>query len=103
MYELTKLEELDTWSEFNEADIPQEAQVLPGMWVHLVKNPEPGGQKFRSQWVVRGDKQKTNLSLSGTIAPVSHNFVLDPASPCNHKGLEDLHMGCGFSLPSCKD
>src|SRR5882724_10675786 len=41
------------------------------MWVHLIKNLESGERKFRSQWVVRGDKQKMNLSLSDTFAPVS--------------------------------
>jgi len=70
-YELNKLEEMETWSEFDETDVPQEAQVLPGMWVHLVKNLESGERKFRSRWVVRGDKQKTDLSLSDTFAPVS--------------------------------
>src|SRR5882724_11402723 len=70
-YELNKLEEMETWSEFDETDVPQEAQVLPGMWVHLIKNLESGERKFRSRWVVRGDKQKTDLSLSDTFAPVS--------------------------------
>src|SRR5882724_6865837 len=70
-YELNKLEEMETWSEFDEIDVPQEAQVLPGMWVHLIKNLESGEQKFRSHWVVRGDKQKTDLSLSDTFTPVS--------------------------------
>jgi len=41
-YELNKLEEMDTWKEINKIDIPQEAQVLPGMWVHLIKNLESG-------------------------------------------------------------
>src|SRR5882724_11430582 len=70
-YELNKLEEMETWSEFDETDVPQEAQVLPGMWVHLIKNLESGERKFRSRWVVRGDKQKMNLSLSDTFVPVS--------------------------------
>ena len=70
-YELTKLKEMDTWSEVDQADVPQEAQILPGMWVHIVKTLESGDLKFRSRWVVRGDKQKTNLSLSDTFAPVS--------------------------------
>jgi len=70
-YELSKLEEMNTWSEMNESDVPQGDQILPGMWVHLVKNLESGEKKFRSRWVVRGDQQKTNLSLSDTFAPVS--------------------------------
>src|SRR5882724_2795696 len=41
-YELNKLEEMDTWKEIDETDVPQEAQVLPGMWVHLIKNLESG-------------------------------------------------------------
>ena len=70
-YELEKLEEMNTWSKIVDADVPHDAQVLPGKWVHIVKNLEMGGKKFRSRWVVRGDKQKTNLSLSDTFAPVS--------------------------------
>ena len=70
-YELTKLEEITTWSEMDHSDIPQEAQILPGMWVHLIKNLELGDQKFRSHWVVQGDKQRPNLSLSETFAPAS--------------------------------
>ena len=75
-YELNKLKEMDTWSEFSKTDVPRETQVLPGMWVHLIKNLESGEQKFRSHWVVRGDKQKTDLSLSDTFAPVSHITLL---------------------------
>ncbi len=71
-YELAKLEEMNTWSEIDKGDIPQGTQVLPGMWVHIVKNLESGDKKFRSHWVVRGDQQKTNLSLSDTFAPISH-------------------------------
>ena len=59
-YELTKLEEVNTWSEIDESNVPQEAQILPGMWVHLIKNLELGDQKFRSCWVVQGDKQRPN-------------------------------------------
>ena len=51
-YKLTKLEEMNTWSQIDKTDIPQGAQILLGMWVHLVKNLEVGDQKFRSQWVV---------------------------------------------------
>ena len=47
-YELTKLEEMNTWSEINEDDMPQGKQVLPGMWVHIVKDLEMGDKKFRS-------------------------------------------------------
>jgi len=32
-YELTKLEEMNTWSEVDKSDVPSDAQVLPGMWV----------------------------------------------------------------------
>ena len=46
-YELDKLEEMNMWSEMNKADIPQGKQILPGMWVHLVKNMETGERKFR--------------------------------------------------------
>src|SRR5882672_11581983 len=70
-YELAKLKEMNTWSEINKLDVPPEAQVLPGMWVHLIKSLESGERKFRSRWVVRGDKQKTNISLSNTFAPMS--------------------------------
>jgi len=41
-YELNKLKDGETWSEFDKINVPQEAQVLPGMWVHLVKNLESG-------------------------------------------------------------
>src|SRR5882724_2492900 len=61
----------NTWSKINKANIPQEAQILPSMWGHLIKNLESGGRKFRSRWVVHGDKQKTNVSLSDTFVPVS--------------------------------
>jgi len=71
-YELAKLEEMNTWNEIDESDIPLNAQVLPGMWVHLVKMLESGERKFHSRWVIRGDKQKMNLSLSDTFSPVSH-------------------------------
>ena len=54
-YELSKLEEMNTWLEFNETDIPQSAQILPGMWVNTVKNLKLGERKFRSRWVVWGD------------------------------------------------
>jgi len=37
-YELAKLEEMNTWSETDELDVPPEAQILPGMWVHLHKD-----------------------------------------------------------------
>ena len=39
-YEIFKPEEMNTWSEFNEADVPQSGQILPGMWVNTVKNLE---------------------------------------------------------------
>src|SRR5882724_1144117 len=71
-YELTKLKEMNTWSEVDKSNVLSDAQVLPGMWVHLIKNLELGGMKFHSRWVIQGDKQKTNLSLSDTFAPVSH-------------------------------
>src|SRR6266481_9994177 len=45
-YELTKLKEMNTWSEVDQTNILQDAQVLPGMWVHIVKNLESGDQKF---------------------------------------------------------
>jgi len=67
-YELAKLEEMNTWNEIDESDIPLNAQVLPGMWVHLVKMLESGERKFHSRWVIRGDKQKMNLSLSDTFS-----------------------------------
>ena len=70
-YELAKLEEMNTWSDIEESDISQDKQILPGMWVHLIKNLESGERKYRSRWVVRGDQQKVNLSLSDTFAPVS--------------------------------
>ena len=45
-YELSKLKEMNTWSRLNKADIPQSAQILPGMWVNTVKNMETGERKF---------------------------------------------------------
>ena len=51
-YELDKLEEMNAWSEMNESNIPQSKQILPGMWVHLIKNLETGERKFRLIWVV---------------------------------------------------
>jgi len=71
-YELTKLEEMNTWSEIDRTAVPLDVQILPGMWVHLIKNLESGEKKFQSRWVVCGDQQKTNISLSDTFAPVSH-------------------------------
>ena len=47
-YKLNKLEEMNMWSEIDEIDVPQRAQILLGMWVHMVKNLEVGEQKFRS-------------------------------------------------------
>src|SRR5882724_1070542 len=70
-YKLTKLKEMNTWSEVDRSDVPSGTQVLPGMWVHLIKILESGEKKFHSRWVVQGDKQKTNLSLSDTFAPIS--------------------------------
>ena len=70
-YELTKLEEMNTWTEIDKLDLPPGAQVLPWMWVHLIKNLETGEHQFRLCWVVQGDKQKTDLSLSDTFTPVS--------------------------------
>ena len=51
-YELTKLEEMNTWSEIDESDVPPEAQILPGMWVHLIMTLESRDCKFRSRWIV---------------------------------------------------
>jgi len=70
-HELAKLEEMNTWSDIEESNVPQGKQILLGMWVHLVKILESGERKFRSRWVVRGDQQKMNLSLSDMLAPVS--------------------------------
>src|SRR5882724_6426721 len=75
-YELSKLKEMNTWSAIDKKDIPNEAQILPGMWVHLVKTLESGEQRFRSQWVVRGDKQKSDLPLSDTFTPISRITLL---------------------------
>ena len=47
-YELTKLKEMNMWSEVERADVPQGMQVLPGMWVHIIKNLELGDKKFHS-------------------------------------------------------
>src|SRR5882724_5190874 len=70
-YELTKLSEMNTWDEMNESNVPLNMQVLPGMWVHMIKKQETGDLKFWSRWVVRGDKQRMNVSLSNTFALVS--------------------------------
>ena len=70
-YKLSKLKEMNTGSELNEADLPQGAQILLCMWVNTVKNLETGERKFQSRWVVRGDQQKVNLPLHDTFAPVS--------------------------------
>ena len=70
-YELSKLSEMNTWEKMDKTDIPSTTQVLMGMWVHLVKKQEMGDLKFQSRWVVWGDKQKKNLSLSDTFMPVS--------------------------------
>ena len=51
-YKLTKLEEMNTWKEIDQSDIPLRAQILLGMWVHLVKKLELGNRKFHSRWVV---------------------------------------------------
>ena len=70
-YELSKLDEMNTWEEVERKDIPDGMDILPGMWVNTVKKQDSGEQRFRSRWVVRGDQQKTNISLSDTFAPVS--------------------------------
>src|SRR5882724_870626 len=49
-YELTKLQEMNTWDEINKSDILSGTQVLPGMWVHLIKKLESGDSKFCSRW-----------------------------------------------------
>ena len=36
-YELNKLEEMNTWDEVDLTDLPENTQVLPGMWVHTIK------------------------------------------------------------------
>jgi len=51
-YELAKLEEMNTWTETETTDVPCDAQILPGMWVHIIKNLELGDKRFRSQWVM---------------------------------------------------
>lgn len=51
-YKLTKLEEMNMWSEIDETDVPQGIQILPGMWVNIVKNLETGERKFWSRWVL---------------------------------------------------
>jgi len=53
-YKLNKLKDMNMWSKIDETDVPHRAQILPGMWVHMVKNLEAGEQKFRSQLVVQG-------------------------------------------------
>jgi len=47
-YELSKLSEMNTWDEMDESNIPSSMQVLPGMWVHLVKKQDLGNLKFHS-------------------------------------------------------
>ena len=47
-YELTKLKEMNTWSEVDKYDVPSSAQILLVRWVHLIKNLELGEKKFRS-------------------------------------------------------
>src|SRR5882724_10112167 len=75
-YELSKLKEMNMWSAIDKKDIPHEAQILPGMWVHLVKTLESGEQRFRSWWVIRGDKQNSDLPLSDTFTPISRITLL---------------------------
>jgi len=70
-YELNKLEEMDTWSKIKRMDVLAGEQIISGMWVHIVKNLESGGRNFHSRWMVQGNQQKTNLSLSDTFAPIS--------------------------------
>ena len=77
-YELAKLEEMNTWSNINEGDVPPGEQVLPGMWVHIVKNL---------------DSEKTNLALSDTFAPVSHISSPNPVSFGNDPRPAYLCMG----------
>jgi len=47
-YKLSKLSEMNTWDEMDESEIPSSVQVLPGMWVDLVKKQEMGNLKFHS-------------------------------------------------------
>jgi len=51
-YELAKLEEMNTWTKTEAMDMPSDAQILLGMWVHIIKNLESGNRKFRSRWVM---------------------------------------------------
>ena len=97
-YKLTKLEEMNTWNEIDKSDIPSSTQILPGMWVHLVKKLELGDKKFHSIWVVQGDKQKVNLSLSDTFALVSHITLLRVLLTL--ATLKHLCMGHRLSLPA---
>ena len=48
-YKLTKLEEVNTWTEIEAMDIPSNAQVLLGMSIKIL---EYGDKKFRSRWVM---------------------------------------------------
>jgi len=47
-YELTKVEEMNTWTETEATDVPPDTQILLGMWVHVIKNLESGDKRFRS-------------------------------------------------------
>src|SRR5882724_10768960 len=89
-YKLSKLSEMNTWDEMDESNIPSSTQVFLGMWVHLIKKQESGDLKFHSRWVVQGDRQKMNLSLSDTFAPVSHISLLWLLLALST--LKDLHI-----------
>jgi len=43
---LAKLEEMNTWSDIEESDVHKDKQILPGMWVHLMKNLESGEKEI---------------------------------------------------------
>ena len=88
-YELTKLGEMNTWSEVNKSDILMSAQILPGMWVHAVKKSQVARISNTTR-LYEATNKKTNLSLSEIFVSVSHisslQIILALAS------LKDLHI-----------
>ena len=54
------------------------------------KNLESKDQKYWSRWVVQGDQQRTNISLSNTFAPVSRISSLRILLPFTT--IEDLRI-----------
>lgn len=57
--------------------IPSGRQALPTKWVWLAKQNDQGKvEKFKAQWVARGDMQRKGVDYNETFAPVANLALL---------------------------